>query len=83
MRARSGPNAVPPLPRISDSKTSGAAGDQAGINIIAETRDERLWAIQAKAYHPDYSIKKSDVDSFLSESARPEFSYRPPDRYHR
>jgi predicted helicase len=36
----------------------------------------RLWAIQAKAYAPAYAIKKADVDSFLSESSRPEFSYR-------
>jgi len=32
--------------------------------------------VQAKAYDPAYRAKKADVDSFLSESARPEFSYR-------
>ena len=50
--------------------------DEAGIDLVAETRDGKLWAIQAKAYDPAYSVKKSDVDSFLSESARAEFSYR-------
>jgi predicted helicase len=33
-------------------------------------------AIQANAYDPAYAIKKADVDSFLAESSRPEFSYR-------
>ena len=50
--------------------------DEAGIDLIAETREGNLWAIQAKAYNASYSVKKADVDSFLSESARPEFSYR-------
>jgi superfamily II DNA or RNA helicase len=50
--------------------------DEAGIDLVAEARDGKLWAIQAKAYDPDYSIKKADVDTFLSESARSEFSYR-------
>jgi predicted helicase len=35
-----------------------------------------VWAVQAKAYDPAYSVTKSDLDTFLSESARPEFSYR-------
>jgi predicted helicase len=50
--------------------------DEAGIDLVAETKEGKLWAIQAKAYDPKYSVKKADVDSFLSESARPEFSYR-------
>jgi predicted helicase len=54
----------------------GAWAADAGIDLIAEERDGRLWAIQAKAYDPSYAIKKADVDSFLSESGRPEFSYR-------
>lgn len=35
-----------------------------------------LWAVQAKAYDPAYSVSKADVDTFLSESSRAEFSYR-------
>ena len=41
-------------------------GDEAGIDLVAETRDGHLWAIQAKAWNPAYSIKKADIDSFLS-----------------
>ena len=58
------------------SEWSGAWAADAGIDLVAEDRDGRLWAIQAKAYDPSYAIKKADVDSFLSESSRPQFSYR-------
>ena len=54
----------------------GRWGADAGIDLVGKTTDGDLWAIQAKAYSPEYRIKKSDVDSFLSESARPQFSYR-------
>jgi len=54
----------------------GAWAVEAGIDLVAETYDGELWAIQAKAYDSAYAIKKADVDSFLSESSRPEFSYR-------
>lgn len=54
----------------------GAWAADAGIDLIAEERDGSLWAIQAKAYGERYAIKKADVDSFLSESSRPEFAYR-------
>jgi predicted helicase len=53
-----------------------AWGRDAGIDLIAEERDGGLWAIQAKLYDPAYAIKKADVDSFLSESARYDFAYR-------
>ncbi len=51
-------------------------GADAGIDLVAEARDGGLWAVQAKAYDPNYSITKRDVDTFLSESGRSEFSYR-------
>jgi len=51
-------------------------GADAGIDLVAETHEGELWAVQAKAYDPAYSIKKSDVDTFLSESSRPQFAYR-------
>jgi superfamily II DNA or RNA helicase len=54
----------------------GRWGPDAGIDLVAKTKDGQLWAIQAKGYNSDYSIKKSDIDSFMSESSRPEFSYR-------
>jgi predicted helicase len=48
----------------------------AGIDLVVEDRAGGLWAAQAKAYDPAYSVRKSDVDTFLSESSRPQFSYR-------
>lgn len=54
----------------------GRWGADAGIDLVAETFDKALWAVQAKAYDPQYSLKKQDIDSFLSESAREAFSYR-------
>ena len=51
-------------------------GPDAGIDLVAETTAGDLWAIQAKAYDPGYSITKHDVDTFLSESGRPCFTYR-------
>jgi predicted helicase len=43
---------------------------------VAEDRDGGLWAIQAKHYDSAYAVKKADLDSFLSESSRPGFTYR-------
>ncbi len=54
----------------------GRFGPDAGIDLVAETTAGDLWAVQAKAYDPAYSVTKADVDSFLSESGRPVFSYR-------
>ncbi len=54
----------------------GRWGVDCGIDLIAETMRGQLWAIQAKAYSAEYSIKKSDIDSFLSESARDKFTFR-------
>lgn len=46
------------------------------LDLVARTTDGRLWAIQTKAVSPDRSIPKSELDSFLSESNRPEFEFR-------
>jgi superfamily II DNA or RNA helicase len=54
----------------------GRWGADAGIDLVAEDHVGGLWAVQAKAYDPRYSVTKADVDSFLSESNRREFSYR-------
>ncbi len=54
----------------------GRWGPDTGIDLVAKTRSGELWAIQAKAYDPAYRVTKSDVDKFLSESARKQFSYR-------
>ncbi len=51
-------------------------GTDAGIDIVARTRAGELWAIQAKADHPERAIPKREIDSFLSESNRSQFAYR-------
>jgi predicted helicase len=54
----------------------GRWGIDAGIDLVAEDRRGNLLAIQAKAYDAAYSITKPDVDTFLAESGRSEFSFR-------
>jgi superfamily II DNA or RNA helicase len=54
----------------------GRWGADAGIDLVAKDQQDRLWAIQSKAYDSQYAVTKADVDSFLSESNRPEISYR-------
>ncbi len=58
-----------------DEWTSRWGGD-AGIDLVAEDRTGKLWAIQAKAYDPAYRVTKRDVNKFLAESDRAIFSYR-------
>src|SRR5262249_9541627 len=55
---------------------SGRWGPDKGIDLVAETVDGKLWAIQAKAVCPERTIPKRELDSFLSESNRPQFDYR-------
>ncbi|MCU1701342.1 MAG: putative helicase [Mycobacterium sp.] len=54
----------------------GRWGGDAGIDLVAEDHDGRLWAIQCKAYSPANAVTKTDVNKFLSESSRAVFSYR-------
>ncbi|MGB3770490.1 MAG: Helicase associated domain protein [Rhodococcus sp. (in: high G+C Gram-positive bacteria)] len=54
----------------------GRWGADAGIDLVAEDQEGRLWAVQAKAYGEQYSVTKADVDTFLSESSRAAFSFR-------
>ena len=51
-------------------------GIDKGIDLVARTKDGRLWAIQAKADSPDRTIPKRELDSFLSESNRSQFDFR-------
>jgi superfamily II DNA or RNA helicase len=55
---------------------SGRWGGDAGIDLVAEDYEGRLWAIQSKAYSPENAVTKADVDKFLSESSRSVFSFR-------
>lgn len=54
----------------------GKWGRDAGIDMVAEDTDGKLWAIQAKAYDSAYAITRRDIDAFLAESNRPTFSSR-------
>lgn len=47
-----------------------------GIDLVAEGFDGTLWAVQCKAYDPDSSLKKADIDSFLSASSQKQFTNR-------
>ncbi|MSY60198.1 MAG: helicase, partial [Actinobacteria bacterium] len=52
----------------------GRWGADIGIDVVAETHSGELWAVQAKAYAGH--VPKREIDSFISASARPEFSFR-------
>ncbi|MFL5241022.1 MAG: DEAD/DEAH box helicase family protein [Gemmataceae bacterium] len=54
----------------------GRWGIDKGIDLVAETLDAKFWAIQSKSVRADRTIPKSELDSFLSESNRPQFAYR-------
>jgi len=54
----------------------GRWGRDKGIDLVAETVDERFWAIQSKAYALNHAVTKNDIDRFLSESSRKNISYR-------
>ena len=54
----------------------GRWGADAGIDLVAETHSGELWAVQAKAYAASASVTKADIDTFLSESSRPQFAMR-------
>ena len=47
-----------------------------GIDLVGTLRDGRLVAIQCKFYAADYSIRKDDLDSFMSASAKHAFAER-------
>jgi superfamily II DNA or RNA helicase len=54
----------------------GRWGPDCGIDLVAEDRDGKNWAIQAKCYDPKYSVTKKDIDSFLSESSNENIGHR-------
>ena len=47
-----------------------------GIDLVGTLRDGKLAAIQCKLYSPDRRIRKADIDTFISASAKPEFAER-------
>ena len=45
-------------------------GRDCGVDLVFKHKNGDVWAVQAKCYSPEYSITKSDLDKFLSESNR-------------
>ena len=54
----------------------GGDHPDAGIDLVAETHQGELWAIQCKCKSADYWITKGDINSFLAESGRYPYVYR-------
>ncbi len=52
----------------------GNWGIDAGIDLVAEDAEGRLWAVQAKAY--EGTVTRSEVNKFLAEASRFNFAYR-------
>ena len=51
----------------------GRWGIDKGIDIVIETKNGDLWAVQCKDYSDNHYIKYSDVSNFLAESNRKDF----------
>jgi len=51
-------------------------GPDTGVDLIFRHKNSQIWAVQAKCYKQDYYIKKADIDSFISDSDRPEIHKR-------
>ena len=51
-------------------------GRDCGIDLIAETQEGDLYAIQCKAVSPEHTVTKAEIDSFLSESNHRQIAYR-------
>jgi superfamily II DNA or RNA helicase len=59
----------------SDAALAWSTRDK-GVDVLCEAKDRTLWAVQCKAYARQTTVTKEDVDTFLSDSARPQVSYR-------
>ena len=51
-------------------------GTDIGTDLIFEDYDGKYWAVQAKKYDSEHSVTKDDVNSFLSDSNRPNIHKR-------
>ena len=54
----------------------GRWGPDGGIDLVAQTKDGKMWAIQAKCYDSERSLRRGGINSFLSESSHETFAYR-------
>jgi len=59
------------------AKLQGKDAKDAGIDLVAKTQaTNEFHAIQCKFYAEDYTVKKSDIDSFFTASGANDFSHR-------
>ena len=56
--------------------SQGLDRNDAGIDLVAQTRTGEVHAIQCKLYAPDYRLQKGDIDSFFTASGKKPFSHR-------
>ena len=54
----------------------GRWGADLGIDLVFQHANGDIWAVQAKCYKQIYPVTKNDMDSFLSESNRPQIQQR-------
>ena len=58
------------------TRRQGRDRSDVGIDLVGTLHGGRLAAIQCKFYSPDKRIRKEDIDSFISASAKHEFAER-------
>jgi len=51
-------------------------GADLGIDLVFQHTNGEIWAVQAKCYSQIYPVTKNDMNSFLSESNRPQIHQR-------
>ena len=51
-------------------------GPDCGIDLVFRDQEGKNWAVQAKCFSPEGSIKKADMDSFISAASDARFQGR-------
>lgn len=52
------------------------SGRDLGTDLLVKDLDGNLWAVQAKCWRDDSTVRKEEVDSFLADSNRPSVTKR-------
>lgn len=58
------------------AKKNGRDGRDVGIDLVATTNKGDVHAVQCKLYAEDYTLQKSDIDSFFTASGQKPFAHR-------
>lgn len=59
------------------ARDQGKNAQDTGIDLVARTRDtDEYHAIQCKLYAEEHRVRKSDIDSFFTESGKRPFTHR-------